>query len=352
MNSKFKSYLFNVIFIISLLTLTTYYIFKEQNINDIVHYVLQANKFYVGIAVIMVFLFVCGESVIIHYLMHRFSYRIPLRTCIRYSFIGFFVSYITPSASGGQPAQMYYMSKDGIKVSESSLVLMVVTIAYKGVLLFLCAFAMLFEYSFILEYMAKSVVLILVFGIIANTVVVGLLLFVIFKQSFAKTILVTPIIWLGKKKIIRNYQKWTKKVLAGVMKYENGAKYLKENKHVFFNVLLMTMVQRFLIMLVTYYVYKAFGLSGFSMLEIVSLQIMITMCTDCLPLPGGMGASESIFVLCFNDIFVKNGIQFVLPGMVLSRGISFYLVIVVGGMITLVSQFTRNRKQERIVTKQ
>lgn len=31
----------------------------------------------------------------------------------QYSFIGFFYSGITPSATGGQPVQLYYMSKDG-----------------------------------------------------------------------------------------------------------------------------------------------------------------------------------------------------------------------------------------------
>lgn len=48
--------------------------------------------------------------------------------------IGFFYSCITPSASGGQPAQIYYMSKDGLDVSVSTLVLMIVTITYKAVL--------------------------------------------------------------------------------------------------------------------------------------------------------------------------------------------------------------------------
>jgi hypothetical protein len=36
------------------------------------------------------------------------------RKVMRYSFIGFFFSGITPSASGGQPAQIYYMNKDNM----------------------------------------------------------------------------------------------------------------------------------------------------------------------------------------------------------------------------------------------
>ena len=48
--------------------------------------------------------------------------------CIRDS------SCITPSAGGGQPAQVYYMRKNMIPVPVATVVLMVVTITYKSVL--------------------------------------------------------------------------------------------------------------------------------------------------------------------------------------------------------------------------
>ena len=49
-----------------------------------------------------------------------------LPRCIQYSFIGFFYSGITPSATGGQPVQLYYMNKDGNRGSDSTVVLMTV----------------------------------------------------------------------------------------------------------------------------------------------------------------------------------------------------------------------------------
>ena len=55
-------------------------------------------------------------------------------SCIKYSFVGFFYSGITPSATGGQPMQLYYMQKEGHKVSDSSVVLMTVAVVYKLVL--------------------------------------------------------------------------------------------------------------------------------------------------------------------------------------------------------------------------
>ena len=231
MNSKLKTYALNVLFLIVLFIVTFYYIFREQNFCDVIKYIQSADKVYILLSVAMVLLFVCGESVIIHYLMNSFSRVVKLTSCIKYSFIGFFVSYITPGASGGQPAQMYYMSKDGIRVSESSLILMVVTIAYKAVLIIMGVFMLATESSFLFNHITGSVAWILIIGLILNILIIGLLFFIIFKQSFARNVLVAPIIWLGKKRIIRNYQKWTKKILGGINKYADSAEYLKKHKY-------------------------------------------------------------------------------------------------------------------------
>ena len=348
MNSKLKTYALNVLFLIVLFIVTFYYIFIEQNFCDVIKYIQSADKVYILLSVAMVLLFVCGESVIIHYLMNSFSRVVKLTSCIKYSFIGFFVSYITPGASGGQPAQMYYMSKDGIRVSESSLILMVVTIAYKAVLIIMGVFMLATESSFLFNHITGSVAWILIIGLILNILIIGLLFFIIFKQSFARNVLVAPIIWLGKKRIIRNYQKWTKKILGGINKYADSAEYLKKHKYVIFNAFVLTAAQRICLFMVTYFVYKSFGLSGTSMYQIITLQTMIALSVDNLPLPGGMGASESIFVIFFDGIFRGNGMNYVLPGMVLSRSISFYSIIVIGGIITCITHLTRKRNKRQV----
>ncbi len=149
MNSKLKTYALNVLFLIVLFIVTFYYIFREQNFCDVIKY-SEDRQF------------------IIKYLMNSFSRVVKLTSCIKYSFIGFFVSYITPGASGGQPAQMYYMSKDGIRVSESSLILMVVTIAYKAVLIIMGVFMLATESSFLFNHITGSVAWILIIGLILN----------------------------------------------------------------------------------------------------------------------------------------------------------------------------------------
>ena len=85
--------------------------------------------------VVLVVLFICSESLILHILMKGLGVVHKGLHCILYSFIGFFFSCITPSAGGGQPMQVYFMRKDKISASKSVPILILVTIMYKAVLL-------------------------------------------------------------------------------------------------------------------------------------------------------------------------------------------------------------------------
>lgn len=67
----------------------------------------------------------------------------------------------------------------------------------------------------------------------------------------------------------------------------------------FFHVLWMSVVQRAALFLVTWCVYRSFGLHGISAIQIVALQTIISLSVDMLPLPGGVGASEKSFEIMF-----------------------------------------------------
>ena len=53
------------------------------------------------------------------------------------------------------------------------------------------------------------------------------------------------------------------------------------------------------------------------------LQAVISVAVDMLPLPGGVGVSEGLFMTMFEPVFGEK----LLPGMLLSRGISYYALL-------------------------
>lgn len=69
------------------------------------------------------------------------------------------------------------------------------------------------------------------------------------------------------------------------------------------NVFAITLFQRFALFTATWFVYKAFGLSGTNAFVIILLQSVISVSVDMLPLPGGMGISEKLFSMILNQFW-------------------------------------------------
>ena len=73
--------------------------------------------------------------------------------CLLISSVGFFFSCVTPSATGGQPMQIYFMKKEKIPIPVSTVILMIVTITYKLVLVVIGLGILLFGRGFQEQYL-------------------------------------------------------------------------------------------------------------------------------------------------------------------------------------------------------
>ena len=105
-------------------------------------------------------------------------------------------------------------------------------------------------------------------------------------------------------------------------------------------VLILTFIQRCSVFFMTWLIYKGMGLTGESALSIMILQASVYIAVDMLPLPGGMGISETLFLNIFSP--VVGGL--LLPGMVLSRGLGYYGELLISAAFTVVAQLTIGKK--------
>ena len=131
-----------------------------------------------------------------------------------------------------------------------------------------------------------------------------------------------------------------KKLEDSMDTYRNTAAYLKNNPFVIVKVIGITFIQRMELFAVTWFVYQAFGLHGTGFWEILFLQAVISVSVDMLPLPGGMGISETLFLNIFSPVL--GGL--LLPGMVLSRELGYYGELLISAAFTVVAQLTIGKK--------
>lgn len=336
-----KKFLFNIIFLILVFGGTLYGVFHGEDLGEIVDILKTVNPLWIMAAVVCVVIFIWGESIIIYYMMHTLGIKLKKRTCFLFSSVGFFFSCITPSATGGQPAQIYFMKKEKIPIPVSTLVLMIVTITYKLVLVAIGVLLTLFGQGFIHTYL-YDVRHVFYLGTALNVFCVGAMLVLVFHPELARKILVRGLVVLEKLHLMRHKSSRLEKLNASMDQYRATAVYLKEHVRVLIEVFAITVFQRFALFIGTWFVYRAFGLSEYSALVIALLQGSISVSVDMLPLPGGMGISEKLFSIIFLPIF---GSQLLLPGMILSRGLGYYTELIISALFTIVANFTIGRKK-------
>ena len=119
MKSK-KKYLLSVIFFVVLLVLTFYLLFKNNDMQDVVASLKNVSYEYIVLGLLLVLTYLFTESIYIKIILKSLKHKIHLWQGFVYSCIEFYFSAITPSSTGGQPAQAYYMAKDRIPFTKSS----------------------------------------------------------------------------------------------------------------------------------------------------------------------------------------------------------------------------------------
>ena len=334
-----KKIIFNGVFLAVVFALTIYGVFHGEDLSSMMDAIHRADKRWLIPGIALVAFFIWGESIIIWYMMRSSGIQLKKSTCFLFSSVGFFFSCITPSASGGQPMQIYYMKKEKISIPVSTVILMIVTITYKLVLVVIGIGIAIFGRGFLHKYL-EGILPVFYLGLALNIFCVTFMTILVFHPLLAKAIMVKGMKLLERLHLVKKKDGRLKKLEDSMDTYRNTAAYLKNNPFVIVKVIGITFIQRMALFAVTWFVYQAFGLHGTGFWEILFLQAVISVSVDMLPLPGGMGISETLFLNIFSPVF--GGL--LLPGMVLSRGLGYYGELLISAAFTVVAQLTIGKK--------
>lgn len=256
--------------------------------------------------------FLACEAACSRTILGALGHRISTRRSLGYSAVGFYFSSVTPSSTGGQPAQVLAMGRHGIPLSHGTLDMLLVTICYQTVTLLFALAAWLFLPDVATRLGAGLLTLLLVGGGLTLVLTLGMTLF-----------LLRP----PKGESFQGYRA--------------AATLLKQRPGLLPKLLGLTALQMLCLYLVPYVVYLGFGLSGRSAVELVGTQALLSLATGCLPLPGAVGAAEGAFLRGF-EVFFPAGL--ITPAVLVSRGLSFYLPLLITGLVLLVQRLAARRR--------
>ena len=338
-----KKWILNLALLISSIGLTLYGVLHGENLRLIWAIIRGANPLYCLLAFGCMMLCILAEGGVIWYLMRALSQRSRLRHCFLFSFVGFFFAAITPSATGGQPLQAYLMKKADIPVSVSVPVLSVVTILYKSVLILISALVLMIRPALIMQYLDPCLFWCYL-GLMLNVALTGTLLLFIFRPETMLDAASVITAFIRDVLHVRRAAGWYPRIERWCRKYEGVTKCFHRNGGKIAIAFGITCLQRLSLLLVTWYSCLALGFVRLNPLVVLTLQAMVLSSADMMPLPGGTGVNESLFLVMFTPLL--GGVMDI-PVMILSRGLSYYSQIAVGGLLTVVAFCIFNRMEKK-----
>ena len=271
------------------------------------------------------------ESVIIKVIMYSLDEEVSMLQCCKYSFIGFFFYCITPAGSGEQPSQLYAMHKDGLSTAKSLFALTLITITFKLAIVVLGVCVYVFKPEEVMRMIAPISPL-CILGLILSAGCVVLFICLLWIPSNIEKLAKLVIMWLGKIGVLHDTDKYVHMLSDFMKKYEETVDECLAQKPLPVVVLLITVAQRVCLLAITAVMALATGHARLGLASVVSVQGMVQLGTEMLPLPGGAGANELMFLRAFRPAYGHN----TLSVLMLSRGVSFYGQLIICGIMSLI----------------
>lgn len=318
----------NLLFFFALIFCTFWFIFKDQDMNELINVLKSVNIIWVLVGIGVMLIYYSIEALNIRRILKIFGDKISMFTALKFTLIGFFFSGITPAATGGQPIEVYYMTKEKISGTNATLALLVQLCGFQISTITYGVVCSIFNWQIISKFFGLFLL-----GLTINGFALGLMLIAIFSERLTKKLL-NVLIKILKFFRVKNIEKKRQKIEEGLGNYNESAVFIKSHMNEFIRAVLRVFIQIAFYYSVPFCVYKAFGLNTYNIIQMFTMQAVLYTMVSSIPLPGAIGISETIFLSLFGVAF---GQELLSGAMLLSRGITFYLFVIVSLFVVIIN---------------
>lgn len=331
-----KRIILNALFFILLILATYYIIFKDFDMRDILNNIKNLDPKYLLLSLLFMCLYLILEGANINLILKSFKEKLSFFKAIIYSFVCFFFSAITPGGSGGQPITIFYLRQEKIKVSHSALAYLVQLFGYNVSSLLLGIISAILHP----EIFQNQLLLLFIVGSIFLLIPISLTVIGIFSYPLLKKLvdLLIKIISIFKPK---NLESIKEKTYEELQVFHDGSDYIKTHKLEFSKSFILSFIQVITIYTIPYFIFRSFGLDGYSVIFFIQLQAILHNATASIPLPGAVGITETVYLLIFSFVYPYNLLH---SSLIVSRIFTFYIFVLISLIIFLLARALKKRQ--------
>ena len=288
--------------------------------------------------------------------------KFHFKTCLETSVIGTYYNNVTPLAVGGQPFEIYHLSKHGIhggvasSIPIASFFLNQLTFVILGIVSLVLFSRNLYNApSQLINAFDPAFFSLTIVGLFCCVFVPALvILFSMLPRVGAK--LVWLVIKIGTKlRIVKKPQETLQATVKTVVHNAHCLKKIATRPLLFFSLLLFSFLENLANVSIAFFVLKGFGLEfkginfALEWVIICSICFILYASITFIPTPGNSGAADLSFYLLFETVLFA-GLAF--PAMIIWRLFSFYSTIIIGFTFATIKKKSDNKNSKLVENKE
>ncbi len=269
---------------------------------------------------------------------HTNKFGLSLKTAI----LGKYYDNITPLGSGGQPFQIFYLSKGGVPGAESMYLPTASFFLNQLAFLILCIIAFIFRSNIIAD---QPVFLVMAYVGAAFSILLPTLIFVIsFMPKLRAKIIKLCVRISFKFKFVKNKGAATRKANKLVNDYKRSLVILAKSKLTLLIITILSFVYQLSLCSIPYFVIRACGVSV-DYFNSLCICIFVYAAISFIPTPGNSGAAEISFAMLFTVLHGVAGVSSYWA-MAYWRFCCYFLSVLLGICFVVGGMIQSNRKRK------
>lgn len=326
--------------IIAIITSLVLYYSLKDDYKNIIHEIKTINKLWFLVAFIMMFMYWMIKALVRKKLVSKFNKNYKFIDSFKLSLELNFFNGVTPFATGGEPYEVYSLTKHGIKGTDSTNIMIQNFITYQIALVLLGMIAIITN-QFVHIFPSGFLTYLITIGFTINFLVIVFLFVITFGKKIDKFIMKIIVFILSKFKIVKNKENTLEKFHNYLEEFHEGATILLKDKKTFIKMIMLQFLSLSIFYLIP--LILLYGMGDYSSLNgykciIISAYVMLI--GSFVPIPGGTGGLEYGFIAFYGNFIKGSKLNAI---MLLWRFITYYFGIMLGAIVL---NFKRKKVKE------